>query len=105
MMLALLRPAALAAMLLLAAPAFAEEPAEPQGDLEQHRQRAEELWREGAQKIISGLEQLLKSIPSYGIPEITEDGDIIIPRRRDPSPPPPRRQDEDDEDLATPKAT
>lgn len=100
-----IRPAAVAALLLFAQPAFADELAQQTGDLEQHRQRAEELWRDGAAKIISGLEQLLKSIPSYEMPEITEDGDIIIRRRKDPEPPPPKRRDEDDEDIGTPKAT
>ena len=53
------------------------------------RERAEELAREGADQIFRALDLLLKSIPQYDAPEITEDGDIIIRRHRPDAPPPP----------------
>ena len=48
------------------------------------------------QGLIGTLRGMLKAIPQYEMPRVTEDGDIIIRRKReadpdsDPLPPPPR---------------
>jgi hypothetical protein len=42
-----------------------------------------ELAEEGVQKLIFALELMLQAIPQYAMPEILENGDIII-RRVDP---------------------
>ena len=57
------------------------------------RERAEELAREAADQIFRALDLLLKSIPQYDRPEITEDGDIIIRRHRPHATPPPADDD------------
>ncbi len=53
----------------------------------------EELIEEGARRILQGIEVLIDSIPTYGVPRIEENGDIVIPRR-DPRP---RQAPRDDE--------
>ncbi len=64
-------------------PALAQSPApETRERAEELAREAEQLARESAEQIIRSLELLLKSIPQYDLPEITEDGDIIIRRRR-----------------------
>lgn len=57
------------ALVLLAAPAAADE-----------RARAEDLAREGAGKLMRALELLLDSIPRYEAPRVAPNGDIVIPR-------------------------
>lgn len=55
----------------------------------------EDLAREGIGKIVSALEMLLMTIPTYEAPEILPNGDIII-RRVDPLTP---KREEKDDDL------
>ena len=50
------------------------------------RERAEELAREALARMMRSLELLIESIPQYEMPEINEDGDIIIRRKRRPAP-------------------
>lgn len=38
------------------------------------------LAREGAEKFMEALRQLLEKVPRYGLPHTNERGDIIIPR-------------------------
>jgi hypothetical protein len=66
-----LAAAAFAAALAASPAAFAEEKA------------PDELAREGIGKIVSALEMLLLTIPTYEMPEVMPNGDIII-RRRNP---------------------
>ena len=53
-----------------------------------------ELAREGMAKMLQALEKLIESVPQYQMPEINENGDIILRRKRPeapaapPSPPP-----------------
>lgn len=49
-------------------------------------EQAEELALEAMQKFMRALELMIDSIPQYELPEITEDGDIIIRRRREAEP-------------------
>ncbi len=53
-------------------------------DMERAQRRAEQLWREGQEKILEGVETIIKAFPRYEAPEITEDGDVIIRRKPDP---------------------
>ena len=74
----LLIAVAVAAALGAAGPAAADEPARTD------REQMEELARQGMTRIVQALELLLRAIPQYEMPEVTEDGDIIIRRRRLP---------------------
>lgn len=42
------------------------------------------LALEGAQKLMRALESFLSMIPQYGMPQIQENGDILIPRLNPP---------------------
>ncbi|QQP88006.1 hypothetical protein IGS68_18285 [Skermanella sp. TT6] len=64
--------------MLAAAPVVAEPAAPPQRE-----PSGTDLAREGLNKLMLGLQQLVEELPRYGLPEITENGDIII-RRIDP---------------------
>jgi len=75
----------LSAALVLAAPVAAEEPAEPEDP--------GELARDGIERLMRALEAFIEMIPQYEMPEINEDGDIIIRRKRDVAPKP---KDEDE---------
>ena len=74
--------------------------ANAQGNLEKQRDRAEEAIREGAAKILHGIEQLLRSIPQYDAPEVKENGDIVI-RRKPPQEPAKKPKSEDNTDSRT----
>ena len=59
--------------------ALAEEPAPLQpGD-----DSPSEMAREGVEKLMRALSLLVESIPQYELPEVLENGDIII-RRKNP---------------------
>ncbi|HEX9488640.1 MAG TPA: hypothetical protein VF930_00055 [Stellaceae bacterium] len=82
------RLASTIALLLLAAPAHAERPADlfsPQ-DTEEW-QRAEQSAREALDKLMRSFDLLLQTMP-YGAPRVDEDGNIVIPRQH-PHPVPP----------------
>ncbi len=55
-------------------PALADPPSD-QG-------RAEEMAREAIEQLLRALELMIESIPQYELPEVNEDGDIIIRRKR-----------------------
>ena len=69
---------ALSIALGVAAPATlaAEEPTP--------RAAPEELAREGVDKLMRALRAMMEKIPQYELPEINDQGDIIIRRRRPP---------------------
>ena len=46
------------------------------------------LAREGIERLMRALEALIQSIPQYEMPEINENGDIIIRRKRHGEPAP-----------------
>ena len=46
------------------------------------RERAEEMAKEAIEQLMRALELMIESIPQYELPEINEDGDIIIRRKR-----------------------
>jgi hypothetical protein len=70
----------LATALVLATPVAAEEPSEPEGP--------GALARDGVERLMRALEAFIDMIPQYEMPEINEDGDIIIRRKRDVAPGP-----------------
>ena len=84
--------AALAIAALVAMAPAAGWTQEPRRD--DPRAQAEELLREATDKLLLALELMLQAIPQYEMPEITEDGDIIIRRKR---PGESRPREEDDE--------
>jgi hypothetical protein len=57
-----------------------------------------ELARDGIQRLMQALEAFIDMIPQYEMPEINENGDIIIRRKREASPAP---QDEEEEPIQT----
>lgn len=71
--------AAALALVLLGGP----EPVRAQSE-ESEQSSPEELAREGAERLMQALEQILRVIPQYGMPRIEEDGDIVIPRLNPP---------------------
>ncbi|MDH3596514.1 MAG: hypothetical protein OEU09_14270 [Rhodospirillales bacterium] len=75
--------AALLLGLALAGPPPAVAAAEPP------KETPEELAREGMERMLRALELFIEMIPQYEMPEVTDDGDIIIRRKRGKSAPPP----------------
>jgi hypothetical protein len=57
----------------------------------------EELAREGMERILKALELFIEMIPQYEMPEVTEEGDIIIRRKRPKDAPPPDPEMEETE--------
>lgn len=45
-----------------------------------------ELAREGVERMMRALELFIDMIPQYEMPELSDDGDIIIRRKRDDEP-------------------
>ncbi len=71
---------ALAALVVLIPAAVrADDPPRPG---EAPTARAEQLLREATEGLMRALETLLLALPQYEMPEITDDGDIIIRRKR-----------------------
>ncbi len=68
--------AALALMLLGAEPAAGNDLSE--------QEQVEELAREAMEQLMRTLKMFMRSIPQYELPEINENGDIIIRRKRRP---------------------
>lgn len=52
----------------------------------QDQQSAEALAREGVEKLMQALRQMLLNLPQYDMPQLNERGDIIIKRRNPPAP-------------------
>ncbi len=69
-------------------------PAEARGDQPNDRERIERMAREAIEQLMRALELMIESIPQYELPEINEDGDIIIRRKR-----PPRREAPDPPEI------
>ncbi len=61
---------------------------------EHPRAQAEALLREATEKLLLAIELMIQVIPQYELPEITEDGDIIIRRKRPGDTPPPDEGDQ-----------
>lgn len=76
---------ATAAALAAGAPALAQS--SPDDETAKKQERAAELAREATEMLMRAIELMIQSIPQYGLPEIDEDGNIVIPRlpRDDPA--------------------
>ncbi|MFQ5466510.1 MAG: hypothetical protein ACE5DS_00065 [Kiloniellaceae bacterium] len=48
--------------------------------------QAEKMARDAMERMMRTLELLFQSVPQYELPEITDDGDIIIRRKHPPAP-------------------
>jgi len=75
--------------LILAAPVAApaaEEP--PPSEQPPSSDDPGALARDGLERLLRALEAVIHSIPQYEMPEINENGDIIIRRKRHPDPTP-----------------
>jgi hypothetical protein len=72
----------------------ADRPANPES-----AQAPMELAREGLTKMLQALNKLIESVPQFEMPEMTENGDIIIRRKR-PEAPQPTRPSAQDETAA-----
>jgi hypothetical protein len=57
-------------------------------DDESEEPDAGEMARDGIERLMRALEAFIDMIPQYEMPEINEDGDIIIRRKHDPEEPP-----------------
>ncbi|MGE5768570.1 MAG: hypothetical protein ACM35H_15375 [Bacteroidota bacterium] len=84
--------------LCLAAVPLAAGAAEPEGP-DAPQRAPEDLAREGLESMLRALRLLVDSIPQYELPEVLENGDIIIRRKRDGDEPPP--EDPDFDETAT----
>jgi hypothetical protein len=73
----------------LAAPAAAAEPPAPPPDFQSQLRQAEEMARRGISEVLGSVDLLLRALPRYELPEITDNGDIIL-RRKPPRPEEPR---------------
>ena len=61
------------------------------------KETPEDLARQGMERILRALELFIEMIPQYEMPEVTEEGDIIIRRKRRKSEPPPEPEMEETE--------
>jgi len=71
-----------ACAMLASPPGFAESPNAPRAPSAQEPSGTE-LTLEGLGKLMLGLQRMVEELPRYDLPEINENGDIII-RRIDP---------------------
>lgn len=62
---------------------------------------AEDLAREGVDRLMKALELMLQAMPQYEMPVINENGDIIIRRKRPTPVPKPERRPEPDDQTRT----
>ena len=53
------------------------------GDPPEEEPAPGELAREGVERLLQALEVFIEMIPQYELPELNENGDIIIRRKRD----------------------
>jgi hypothetical protein len=58
----------------------------PDPQMSQQLQQAEELARKGTAELLRSIELLESAIPTYGLPYVDGDGNIVIPRRHEPPP-------------------
>lgn len=71
----------------------------PSAKAEDEQADPSELARESIELMMRSLNLLMDSIPQYELPEITEDGDIIIRRKRNTVEPEEKEEDNDDLEL------
>lgn len=100
-------PAFLAAFLValpLQTPRAAKSQSLPIAAAAEDGKTAEELARDAAEKLMRALELMFQEIPQYSLPEINENGDIII-RRINPKPPEEKTPEPEKKSEPEPDAT
>ena len=73
-----------ACAMLAAPPVFAQSPNASPNAPGNQEPSGTELTLEGLAKLMRGLQRMVEELPRYNLPEINENGDIII-RRIDPN--------------------
>ena len=66
------------AILIATGPVQAQKPTPS----DRMQEQAEKALKEGVQTILRALETMFKSVPQYEMPEVLENGDIIIRRKK-----------------------
>lgn len=79
---------------LATGPLRAAEPAPPSP---QSQGEAEQALKEGFDQILRALDALMRSVPQYEMPEVQDNGDIVIRRKKQPNTPRQRRVPRSDE--------
>jgi hypothetical protein len=74
--------------LCLAALPLAADAADPERPAKPPQQAPGDLAREGVENMLRALRLLVESIPQYELPEVLDNGDIIIRRKHDGREPP-----------------
>ena len=65
---------------------FVLVPGEPARAAEAEEEDPKELARQGMERMLRAIELMIEMIPQYEMPEVLENGDIIIRRKRPPEP-------------------
>ncbi|HUB94714.1 MAG TPA: hypothetical protein VL993_02290 [Stellaceae bacterium] len=65
-----------------------QPPEFPDDQMRQQLQQAEHLARKGTEELLRSIELLESAIPTYGLPYVDGNGNIVIPRHHDPAPVP-----------------
>jgi hypothetical protein len=73
--------------------AAGQEPEFPDPQMRQQLQEAGELARKGTEELMRSMQLLESAIPTYGLPYLDGDGNIVIPRRHIPAPIPDKSLD------------
>ena len=69
-------------------------PGEPARAAEAEEEDPKELARQGMERMLRAIELMIEMIPQYEMPEVLENGDIIIRRKN-----PPKDIDEEEPEL------
>ena len=85
----------LSAALILTPPLVAPGPTYAAAEESEESEDPGELAREGVERLMRALEAFIDMIPQDEMPEINEDGDIIIRRKRRVEPSPEVEDEED----------
>jgi hypothetical protein len=76
--------------ILAVAPSLSNAAGQPQEfpdpQMREQLRQAEEMARKGTADLLRSIELLEGAIPTYGLPYVDGDGNIVIPRRHDPAP-------------------
>jgi hypothetical protein len=73
---------------------FVLVPGEPARAAEAEEEDPKELARQGMERMLRAIELMIEMIPQYEMPEVLENGDIIIRRKN-----PPKDIDEEEPEL------
>jgi hypothetical protein len=80
-----MKPVILVLVLALALPAAAR--AEPAPDWQHQMEDAAARLRQEIDKALGQVQEMLRAVPQYELPQMNDNGDIIIRRKRQPENP------------------